>query len=444
MTDTIQNKQQLVDYFFNACKPKDQWRIGTEHEKFLFDENKKRIGYDGEKSIKTILEKLQSDYFTPINEAGKIIGLKGQNGDSLTLEPGGQFELSGAPLENIHQTCRETNEHLTSLRAVCDELNITPLGLGFDPITKIDDVPWMPKDRYKLMKAYMPKKGTLGTSMMTRSCTVQVNLDYSSQSDMVKKMQVGFALQPLATALFANSTVVEGSSTKYQSFRSEIWKNTDNDRCGIPTFIFDDDMSFEKWTDYMLDVPMYFVYRDGVYHDVLGLSFRDFMDGKLKGFEGEKPTIKDWEDHLTVAFPEVRMKGFIEMRGADTGIWDKLCALPAFWVGLLYDEATLNKAHDYIKQFSTADILDARDNVPINGFDTKMGEKTLHEIAIDIIEMSETGLKNRNIKNIDGQDESKFLIPVREVIETKKTYADVAVDLLNEKGMDEVFKEFSY
>ncbi|MGB1360947.1 MAG: glutamate--cysteine ligase [Alphaproteobacteria bacterium] len=447
MSETITNKQQLIDYFYNACKPKEQWRIGTEHEKFLFNkETKKRLTYDGDCSIKTILEKMQNDYFTPITEDGNIIGLKGKNGDSVTLEPGGQFELSGAPLKNIHETCMETNKHLTEVRKICDEIGAIAISLGYDPVSAVEDIKWMPKGRYGLMKRYMPTKGNSGTSMMTLSCTVQVNLDYSSQEDMVKKMQVGFALQPLATAIFANSTIVKGKSTDYQSYRSELWKDTDPDRCGIPEFIFDDDMSFEKWTDYILDVPMYFVYRDGVYHDVLGLSFRDFMDGKLKGFEGELPTIKDWEDHLTVAFPEVRMKGFIEMRGADNGAWDKLCALPAFWVGLLYDEETLDQVYEYIKQFDKHDIIKARDDVTKSGFDTKMGNKTIHEIGIDIIDYAYQGLEKRDVKNADGYNETKFLDSIKEVIDTKKTYADISKELLieNENNINVIFDEYSY
>jgi glutamate--cysteine ligase len=444
-SEYITEKKQLIDYFLKSCKKKQDWLIGTEHEKFLFcKKTKKRLKYSGEKSIKTILEKLQSEYFTPISESGSIIGLKGKNGDSITLEPGGQFELSGAPLKNIHQTCNEINNHLITVSEVCDDMEVITLGMGYDPVSSVDEIEWMPKRRYSLMKEYMPTKGKLGTTMMTLSCTVQVNLDYSSEQDMVKKMKVAFALQPLATAIFANSSIISGKTSDYKSYRSHLWKYTDPDRCGIPDFVLDDDFSFEKWVDYILSIPMYFINRDGIYHDVLGLSFVDFMNGKLKGFEGQFPTIKDWEDHLTVVFTEVRMKGFIEMRGADTGDWDKLCALPAFWVGLLYDEDTLNETYEYLKKFNKDDIINARNDVPLNGLNTSFGDKTLQQVGIDIIALSKQGLKNRNCLNANGDDETKFLKTIEKVVKNNKSFADINSEILNKKGIDEVFKECSY
>ncbi|MGB1089074.1 MAG: glutamate--cysteine ligase, partial [Alphaproteobacteria bacterium] len=367
----IESKAELVEWIAKGNKPKDQWRIGTEHEKFgFYTADNTPIPYEtapGKKGgVRDILEGLTRFGWEPFHEAGNIIGLK-QKGASITLEPGGQFELSGAPLENLHQTCDEVHTHLAQVREVADELGIGFLGAGFSPIWTRDETPIMPKGRYGIMREYMPKKGTMGLDMMFRSCTVQVNLDFSSEADMVKKMQVAVALQPIATALFANSPFKEGAVNGFQSYRSHVWTDTDNDRCGMIPFVFDDNFGFERWADYALDVPMYFLYRDGVYNDVTGQSFRDFMAGNLKGHEGVLPTEDDWEAHLTTLFPEARVKRFIEMRGADGGPWNRLCALPALWVGLLYDQATLDKAHDMISNWSVAEISQMRDDVPKAG-----------------------------------------------------------------------------
>lgn len=416
---TITKKQQLVEYFENACKPKSAWRIGTEHEKFLFDNvTKKRLGYDTNPGIRDVLLGLQSPTTTPMMEGDNIIGLKLANGGSITLEPGGQFELSGAPLATIHETHAEIYKHIQSVNRLGERLNIKSVCLGYDPISTLADIHWMPKGRYDLMRAYMPKKGTLGLEMMTLSSTVQVNLDYGDALDMRKKMQVSNALQPLATALWANSTIRQGQLSPYQSYRSHIWTHTDADRCGIPSVVFDADFGFEKWVDYMLDVPMYFVYENGVYHDALGLSFRDFMRGTLRGFEGRLPTWDDWENHLTVAFPEVRMKGFIEMRGADTGCLDMLCALPAFWVGLLYDTHVLDTVHTYIQQFSYVDIMQCRNQVPYQGLNAPMGNICLYDVAKHIIQYAQQGLKSRKKYNTVGDDERIYLYPLLNILKT--------------------------
>ena len=304
------------------------------HEKFVYDRaTHRRLPYDGTPGIRVLLEGLQDFGWQPVTERGNVIALTDGHGDSISLEPGGQFELSGAPLENIHQTCSEVHTHLDQVKTVCARIGADTVGLGFDPQWRRDDVSWMPKGRYKIMRDYMPKKGNHGIDMMIRTCTVQVNLDYSSEQDMIRKMRLSVAFQPLATALFANSPFTEGKPNGFLSMRSQVWADTDPDRCGMLPFVFDEDFGFERWVDYMLDVPMYFVHRGDDYIDVSGKSFRDFMAGRLEGFEGELPTMEDWSDHMTTAFPEVRLKKFIEMRGADGGPWGNLCALPAFWVG---------------------------------------------------------------------------------------------------------------
>eukprot|EP00752_Nemacystus_decipiens_P013132 g11621.t1 len=381
----VESKRQLVDYIAAGCKPPDQWRIGTEHEKFAYDVKTLRpLPYEAEAgapSIRRLLEALAGPDWAPVEEKGRIIALKGADGGSVTLEPGGQLELSGAALETIHQTCSEVHRHLDQVRSATEAIGAGVVGLGFNPIWAREDIPWMPKGRYKIMREYMPKKGSLGLDMMTRTCTVQVNLDFETEADMVRKMRVGLALQPLATALFANSPFTERKPNGFLSYRSHIWTDTDPDRCGMLPFVFDEDFGFERWVDYVLDVPMYFFMRDGVFHDASGLSFRDFMKGELPGFEGERPTMTDWADHLTTVFPEVRLKKFIEMRGADGGPWGNLCALPALWVGLLYDREALDAAERLIADWSVAEITALRDQVPKTALRTPFRDGVLNDVA---------------------------------------------------------------
>src|SRR5579862_8784685 len=340
----ITDKRQLVEYLASGCKPAQEWRIGTEHEKFVFRRDDLRpVAYDGDKGIRALLEGLRRFGWQPVLDGENIVGLE-ESGGAISLEPGGQFELSGAPLDNIHQTCDEVQTHLKQVREVTEELGLGMLGLGFLPKWTREDCYWMPKRRYRVMQRYMPTRGKLGLDMMLRTCTVQVNLDFESEADMVLKSRVSLALQPIAVALFANSPFVEGKPTGYLSYRSHVWTDVDPDRSGMLPFVFEDGFGFERYVDYMLDVPMYFVYRDGKYVDVAGQSFRDFMKGRLPGLPGAIPTMSDWSDHLTTAFPEVRLKRIIEMRGADAGPWDQICALPALWSGLLYDPQSLDAA----------------------------------------------------------------------------------------------------
>jgi glutamate--cysteine ligase len=319
----ITDKNELVEYMASGCKPPDRWRLGTEHEKFGFTRaDCKPLPYEGERGIQAVLEGLAAQYqWRPVLEHGRTIALLDDTGASITLEPGGQLELSGALLSDLHETCREVNTHLQQVKAVSDPLGVAFLGMGFHPLGRREDMQWMPKARYRIMKSYMPKVGGMGLDMMCRTCTVQVNLDFASEADMVLKFRTSLALQPLATALFADSPFVEGQPCGYASYRSHVWEDTDPDRTGILPFVFESGMGFERYVDYMLDVPMYFVYRDGEYIDASGLSFHDFLAGKLSVLPGALPTIKDWEDHLTTAFPEVRLKRFLEMRGADGGPW---------------------------------------------------------------------------------------------------------------------------
>jgi glutamate--cysteine ligase len=405
----LQSKSEMIDYLAAGAKPRGDWRIGTEHEKIGFCHAKLLpLPYEGPCSIKAMLEGLQRFDWAPVYEAGKLIALK-RDGASVSLEPGGQLELSGAPLEHVHQTCGEVSRHLREVKEVADEIGAGFLSLGFRPDTKLEDVPIMPKGRYKIMRDYMQKVGTHGREMMFRTCTVQTNLDFSSEADMVKKFRVSLALQPLATVLFSNSPFKEGQLNGYKSYRSRVWLDTDADRTGMLPFVFDEGFGFEQYVDYALDVPMYFVYRGGEYLDASGKSFRDFLEGKLDVVPGEVATLSDFEDHLSTIFPEVRLKQFLEMRGADTGPWDELCALPAFWVGLLYNQTALDAAWDYVKDWTEEERQQLREDVPRYGFQTEFRRKTLQDMAKDVLEISRAGLNARGRLNAHGENETIFL-----------------------------------
>jgi glutamate--cysteine ligase len=411
----------------DGCKPKADWRIGTEHEKFGYCPNGYApLPYEGKKSIKAMLEGLQHKFgWNPVLEAGNIIGLE-KNGANVSLEPGGALELSGAPLETIHETCDEVNDHLLEVKTVADEIGVEFVGLGAAPEWTEDQMHQMPKGRYKLMDAYMDRVGTMGKVMMYRTCTVQVNLDFSSEADMIQKMRVAIALQPVATALFANSPFFEGKVNGHKSWRSRVWRDLDADRTGTVPFVFEDDFGFERWVDYALDVPMYFVYRDGVYIDALGQSFRDFMKGQLPALPGEKPTLSDWADHLTTLFPEARLKKFIEMRGADGGPWRRLCALPAFWVGLTYDQSALDAAYDLVKDWDPETRDQMRIAASEQGLQAQVGGIKMLDLAREVVSIAEAGLSARARPGANGliPDETHFLNALKESLETGMTPAD--------------------
>jgi glutamate--cysteine ligase len=420
----ITDRRQLIDYFAAGNKPRAAWRMGTEHEKFGFDKKTlNAVPYDGPAGVRMMLEGLTRFGWEPVIEGNNPIALM-RDKASITLEPGGQFELSGAPLETLHETAAETAQHLDEDKEVADELGIGYNGLGFAPQWKREDVHWMPKGRYKIMRDYMPKKGKLGLDMMLRTCTVQTNLDFSSEADMVKKFRVSLALQPLATALFANSPFLEGKAAGYKSYRSHIWTDTDPDRCGMLPFVFEDGFGFERYVDYMLDVPMYFVYRDGKYVDVAGQSFRDFMKGRLPGRLGELPTINDWADHVTTAFPEVRLKRYLEMRGADSGPLPALNALPALWVGLLYDQGALDAAWDLVKDWTIEDHDYLRSHAPRTGLSTRFQGLPLSDMARDMVEIAHAGLRARKQLDAEGNDETIYLAPLDRAVASGLAPAD--------------------
>ena len=446
----IERHEQLAEYLASGCKPKSDWRIGTEHEKFGYcKDTLQPIPYEGKRSVLAVLEGLRDVHgWSPVTESGKLIGLT-KNGANVSLEPGGQLELSGAPVETIHETCDEVNDHLREVKDVADKVGVGFIGLGAAPVWSHDDMPMMPKGRYKLMDGYMQEVGTMGRTMMRRTCTVQVNLDFSSEKDMVQKMRVAIALQPVATALFANSPFFEGKPNGMKSWRSRVWRDLDADRTGMVPFVFEKGFGFERWVEYALDVPMYFVYRDGRYINALGQSFRDFMNGDLPALPGETPTLSDWADHLTTLFPEARVKKFIEMRGADGGPWRRLCALPAFWVGLMYDQSSLDAAWDLVKRWDAPTREALRVAASEQALQAKVNGIDMHELAREVVAISEAGLKARARQGAGGMvpDETHFLNALKESLDTGKVPADELLDHYNgdwNGDLSRIYGQYSY
>ena len=447
---TISSFSSLTQFLEKGCKEKKDWMIGTEHEKFGYiKETLKPLPYDGTPSITSILMGLKDRYgWKPLTENGNLVGLK-KKGAQVTLEPGGQLELSGAPLDSIHATCAEASRHLKEVKSVAEKIGVGFIGLGASPDWRHNEMPRMPKQRYKLMSDYMTKVGKYGHQMMYRTCTIQVNLDFSSEKDMIKKFRTALALQPIATALFANSPIFEGKLVHHKSWRSRIWRDLDKSRTGMLPFVFEDGMSFEKYADYALDVPMYFVRRRGKYINALGQSFRDFMNGKLPALPGELPLVSDWEDHLTTLFPEVRLKQFLEMRGADGGPWNRICALPALWVGLLYDETALNAAWDLCCRWTAEERENLLITASRKGLSGSVGKILIKDVALEMIKISRLGLKAR-AKPSDSfnlEDESHFLDILEDFVERSQSPADELISKFNlseVKNFYSIYNEYSY
>ncbi len=420
----IESFAQLADYMASGCKPRAQWRIGAEHEKFgWLTDSRAPLPYAGARSISTIFTELERRYgWTPLKEGANTIGLT-RNGANVSLEPGGQFELSGAPLASALDVAAELQNHLDEVRSIADPLGIRFMGIGAAPEWSGPQMPVMPKGRYKLMTEYMGRVGTHGTQMMYRTCTVQVNLDYGSEADMVQKLRVALALQPVATALFASSPFFEGKLNGHKSWRSRIWRGLDNARTGMLPFAFEDGMGFQRYVDWVLDVPMYFVFRDGKYIDALGQSFRDFLKGELPALPGEKPTLSDWADHMTTVFPEARVKKFIEMRGADCGDQPHIDALPAFWVGLMYDQTALDAAWDLVKGFDAATREGLRVAASVSALQGEAEGVRLIDLARAAVGLSHAGLAAR------GLGEERLLAPLVASLESGKVQADKWLDL---------------
>ena len=425
----ISSRDELVAYLEAGSKPTSDWRIGTEHEKFgFYRQGHGPVPYDGQRGIRVLLEGLHDRFgWDPVIEDGKVIALSRRDcpkGGTVSLEPGGQLELSGAPLETLHETIEELHQHLAEVSEVGGELGIGFLGIGFSPKWTLAETPVMPKERYRIMSRYMPTRGCRGLDMMFRTATVQVNLDFGDEADMVAKMRAGLALQPVATALFANSPFTDGKPNGFQSYRAEMWRDTDPDRSGLLPFAFESGMGFERYADYALDVPMYFVYRDGRYVDVAGASFRNFLKGQLAALPGMRPTLDDWADHLTTLFPDVRLKRFLEMRGADAGSFEQIAALPALWTGLLYDRKALDEASVLIRDWTVEEMQALRDAVPRLGLEAPFRGGKVLDVARTMVRLAEGGLKRRARLDRKGADERKALAPLLETIEQGRSPAD--------------------
>jgi glutamate--cysteine ligase len=443
--------EDLVAWFDEGSKPKAEWRVGAEHEKFVFRlGSHEPVPYEPtppeQGGIKALLDGLTRYGWAPVMEGDNVIALE-RGKANVSLEPGGQFELSGAPLETIHDICEETGQHLAEVKTVADELGIGFLGLGFSPVWRRDQVPVMPKGRYKIMREYMPKVGGLGLDMMFRTCTVQANLDFGSEADMVAKFRTSLALQPICTALFANSPFIEGKPSGFLSARANVWTDTDPDRTGMLDFVFRDGFGFETYAKYALAVPMYFAKRDGRYIDLAGRSFKDFMDGKLAELPGERPTMKDWADHTTTIFPEVRLKQYLEMRGADSGPWSALCALPALWMGIFYDSAALAQAWDLCKDWKIEDHERLRADVARLGLKAQIAGRSVQDVAKDMIAIARGGLKRRNQLSAGMVDESNYLSQLDEIAHSGVTQAERLLELYHGPwagDASKVFESFAY
>jgi len=453
MSDTAPlSRDQLIHAMSKGEKPRDQWRIGAEHEKFGFDKSTlRRPAYDGPGGIKAMLDGLTRFGWTPVLEGDHVIALERRNAEgfsaSISLEPGGQFELSGAPLQTIHDICNETGQHLMEVKQVADQLNLGFLGLGFDPLWRREDIPVMPKGRYDIMRAYMPKKGGLGLDMMLRTCTIQANLDFDSEADMVMKFRTSLALQPIATALFANSPFTEGRPNGFLSARANVWTDTDPDRTGMLDFVFEDGFGYERYADYALDAPMYFAKRGETYVDLSGQSFRAFMDGKLDALPGDRATVQDWADHLTTLFPEVRLKQYLEMRGADGGPWSRICALPALWAGIFYDAPSLAAAWDLCKDWDIADHERLRRDVTRLGLKAEVNGRSVRDIAVDMVAIAKQGLKNRARFSGGMVDERGYITELEHSAASGVTSADRLLELYNSEwggDISRVYRDYAY
>jgi glutamate--cysteine ligase len=446
----IESRDQLVGTLESGGKPRDKWRVGTEHEKFGFTAAGLRpVAYEGSQGIRQLLEAMAGMLgWQIVEESGNPIGLVDPIGlGAISLEPGGQFELSGAPFDSVHQTCRELNAHLAQLRECADPLGISFLGIGFSPIWTLDETPRMPKSRYGIMRDYMPKVGALGRDMMFRTCTVQANLDFGDEADMRRKVRVAMALQPIATALFANSPFADGQPNGFLSYRAEVWRHTDADRTGILPFVFEPTFGFESYVDWALDVPMYFLQRGSVLHEVGGASFRDLLEGSVPALPDEQARMSDWNLHLSTLFPEVRLKNFLEVRGADAGPWRSVCALPAFWVGLLYEADVLDEAFQLVKNWTAAEVDELRGAVPRKGLNAVMKGTTVRDIARRVLDLSSEGLRRRARFGRSGADERTYLSGLEETVSIGKTPAERLIEEYRgewEGDITQLFRRYAY
>lgn len=427
----ISSPRDLVAWLAAGAKPRGAWRIGTEHEKFGFYRDDLTPppyeGRDGKGGIGALLAGFAAEGWRPIEDQGRVIGLDGgrdRQGSAISLEPGGQFELSGGLQADVHATAAELTRHVEDLRRLASPLGIGFLLLGFHPTARRGDMPWMPKSRYAIMRRYMPMRGGHGLDMMLRTATVQANLDFESEADMVRKLRVSLLLQPLATALFANSPFTEGRPNGFLSFRGFVWTDTDPDRTGMPAVFFEEGFGFERYVDWVLDVPMYFIQRGGRFIDLAGRSFRRFLERGLEEVPGERPVLGDFIDHLTTVFTDVRLKRFLEMRGADAGSVPMMLAQTALWTGLLYDPAALAAAEALIRRHPWQDFAALRPLVPRLALETPWQRGKLRDLAREVVAIAADGLAARARRDAEGRDERRYLDPLFEIAAGGPTQAE--------------------
>ncbi len=439
-------KKDLVDYLFRGIKDKKKLKIGVEHEKFVLNKlNYTPVSYSMKNGIKDILLRFVKNGWKPKydDEENTIIALE-RFGENITLEPGGQIELSGAQLDNIHQTCTETTRHLKELKEIGEEFNFVLLGLGVEPTLKLDDFPWMPKQRYEIMKKYMPSVGTLGHHMMKRTCTNQVNLDFYSEFDMKDKYRLMLNLEGIATAIFANSPFDCKEISQYKSLRSHFWHNTDNNRTGLLPFVFKKDFNFETYVDYALDIPMYFIIRDNKYIDMTNYTFRDFMDNKYKDDNKIEPILDDWINHLSTLFPQVRLKQFLEIRSMDACSWDLICSQPAFWIGLLYNETSFSKAQEIVEGWTQEDRNYINKIAPKDGLQARFKDGTILDIAQKLFEISKQGLNARNITARNKTyNETFYLKDLETNLTSGQSPADTLINKFKNKWQQDINNIYS-
>jgi glutamate--cysteine ligase len=443
----IASVQQLADYIAAGCKPKAEYRIGTEHEKFGFRQDTFAPPAYEPGGIRALLEGMvRPGVWEPIRDAGALIGLKGagpMRTASVSLEPAGQLELSGGLVRTLHETKAELESHFADVRAAAEPLGLGFAPLGFHPTMRRDEMPWMPKRRYAIMRRYMPLVGGLGLDMMTRTCTVQVNLDYSSEADMARKLRVSLALQPVATALFANSPFIEGRPSGFLSSRARVWTDTDPDRSGMPAAMFAEDFGFERYVEWLLDVPMYFILRGDRYHDVAGASFREFMRKGQNSLPGGVATIGDFADHMTTAFTDVRVKQFLEMRGSDAGRPEMMVAQSALWTGLLYDDAALAAAEALVRRRPWEEYVALRAEVPRLALGAPWAGGTVRELARDMITIAAEGLRARGERDAHGGGEEVYLRPLQEIVDGGRTQAEFWLDRYNNQWSGDASRIFA-
>jgi glutamate--cysteine ligase len=430
MSDLIQNRDELIHYFESGAKPRDRWRVGSEYEKVLVSvKDGLALPFSGPAGVEALLQRLIDRYgYEADSEAGRIVALTGKRAP-ITIEPGGQLELSGEQCETIHCAHREFTHHIEQVLEVAHGLGATILSLGMQPVSRIDEIELLPKTRYHIMYPYMARKGRLGQRMMKQTAGVQANLDYGDERDAIRKFRLAMGLAPLLYAIFANSPIADGNLNGYESFRGHIWSDTDPDRCGVPPFVFADECGFEDYVEYALDVPMYFLIdEDHQYTDLTrspGITFRQYVE---RGWNGRRATLEDWSNHLTTIFTEVRLKKYVEVRTADSQPPELMLALPALLKGLLYDNDCLDAAWDLVKRWGYRERLELAGTAHKIGLETRTGRVKFRDLGLELLNIAAAGLIRQRALNERGEDESIYLTRLIDLVRGGHSHASLTIE----------------